>query len=155
MIRATAFAVLLLSSTAVWANQESPKVALAEGDFAAQRAQIEADLADGRTYAEISRNDRAAVRESLELITGELEGVESIDALSEEAKVRVFNEQEKVNQILTLAEADSRLVCTSEQKTGSRRKTTSCQTVAERRRRMQEDQDTLRNNQRSLMPTRN
>ena len=155
MIRATVFAALLLSASAAWANQESPKVALAEGDFAAQRAQIESDLADGKTYAEISPADKAKVRESLDFITGELEGVESIDALSDEAKVRVFNEQEQINQILTSAEADSRLVCTSEQKTGSRRKTTMCETVAERRRRREEDQDVLRNNQRSLMPVRN
>lgn len=155
MIRATAFAVLLLSSTAVWANQESPKVALAEGDFAAQRAQIEADLADGKTYAEISSGDRAKVRESLGRITGELEGVESIDALSDEAKARVFNDQEQINQILTAAEADSRLVCSSEAKTGSRRKVTTCQTVAERRRRMELDQENLRQGQRIGLPNRN
>ena len=59
MIRATLFAVLLVSASAAWANQESSKVALAEGDFAAQRAQIEQDLADGKTYAEITREDRA------------------------------------------------------------------------------------------------
>ena len=155
MIRATVFAALLLSASAAWANQESPKVALAEGDFAAQRAQIESDLADGKTYAEISSGDRAKVRESLSRITGELEGVESIDALSDEAKVRVFNEQEQINQILTVAEADSRLVCSSEMKTGSRRKTTTCLTVAERNRRREIDQRELQDAQRSVNGQRN
>ena len=37
MIRATVFAVLLVSASAAWANQETSRVALAEGDFAAQR----------------------------------------------------------------------------------------------------------------------
>ena len=155
MIRATLFAVLLVSASAAWANQESSKVALAEGDFAAQRAQIEQDLADGKTYAEITREDRAKVRESLERITGALEGIESIDALSDEAKARVFNAQEEINQILTMAEADSRVVCSSESKTGSRRKVTTCETVAKRNARRDLDQDTLRRNQRGHMPLEN
>ena len=155
MIRATVFAVLLVSASAAWANQESSKVALAEGDFAAQRAQIEQDLADGKTYAEITREDRAKVRESLERITGALEGIESIDALSDEAKARVFNAQEEINQILTMAEADSRVVCSSESKTGSRRKVTTCETVAKRNARRDLDQDTLRRNQRGQMPLEN
>ena len=155
MIRAAVFAVLLVSASAAWANQEGPKVALAEGDFAAQRAQIEQDLADGKTYAEITREDRAKVRESLERITGALEGIESIDALSDEAKARVFNAQEEINQILTMAEADSRVVCSSESKTGSRRKVTTCETVAKRNARRDLDQDTLRRNQRGQMPLEN
>lgn len=155
MIRATVVAALLFTASAAWANQESPKLALAEGDFAAQRAQIEADLSDGKTYAEITSGDKAKVRESLSRITGALEGVESIDALSEEAKARVFNDQEEINQILTSAEADSRLVCSSQAPTGSRRKITTCQTVAERRRRQELDQDTLRQNQRIGLPGRN
>ena len=155
MIRAAAFAVLLLSASSAWATQEQPKVALAQGDFAAQRAQIERDLADGKTYAEISSGDRAKVRESLNRISGELEGVESIDALNESAKARVFNDQEQINQILTAAEADSRLVCSSEMKTGSRRKTTTCLTVAERNRRRETDQQNLQDVQRSLNGMRN
>ena len=152
MIRATVFAVLLVSASAAWANQEQPKVALAEGDFAAQRAQIEQDLADGKTYVEISREDRSKVRESLARISGALEGVESIDALSDEAKARVFNDQEQINQILTMAEADSRLVCSSEAKTGSRRKVTTCETVAQRNARREMDQEHMRRNQRGQVP---
>ena len=154
MIRAAVFAVLLVSASAAWANQEGPKVALAEGDFAAQRAQIEQDLADGKTYAEITQSDRTKVRESLHRISGMLEGVESIDALSDEARVRVFNDQEQINQILTMAEADSRLVCTSEAKTGSRRKVTTCETVAERNRRRELDQENQREMQKGRMPLR-
>ena len=154
MIRATLFAVLLVSASAAWANQESSKVALAEGDFAAQRAQIEQDLADGKTYAEITREDRAKVRESLERITGALEGIESIDALSDEAKARVFNAQEEINQILTMAEADSRVVCSSESKTGSRRKVTTCETVAKRNARRDLDQENMREMQKGRMPLR-
>ena len=149
MIRAAVFAALLLSGSLAWAKQEeASRVALAEGDFAAQRAQIEADLADGKTYAEISRNDRAKVRESLDRITSALEGVESIDSLNEDTKARVFNEQEQINQILTDAEASSRVVCSREAPTGSNRRVTTCLTVAERERRREFDQETARQIQR-------
>lgn len=155
MIRATVFAVLFFSAATAWANQESPKVALADGDFAVQRAQIEKDLADGKTYAEISQGDRAKVRESLIRITGELEGVESIDTLNDAAKARVFNDQEQINQILTAAEADSRLICTRSAPTGSNRKITTCQTVAERNRRRDQDQQNLQDVQRSVNGMKN
>jgi hypothetical protein len=57
--------------------------------------------------------------------------------------VRVFNDQEVVNTLLTQARADSRLVCDRSRPTGSHRRQTKCQTVAERRRRMESDQDHL------------
>ena len=67
----------------------------------------------------------------------------------------MFNAQEEINQILTMAEADSRVVCSSESKTGSRRKVTTCETVAKRNARRDLDQDTLRRNQRGQMPLEN
>ena len=129
MIRAAALAVLLISATSAFAKQDDiNKIALAEGDFAAQRAQIEADLADGKTYAEISRNDRAKVRESLDRIGATLAGVESIDALNPDAKARVFNDQELVNAILE--RRDVRTICSNEVATGSLVRVTKCATYA-------------------------
>lgn len=153
MIRAAAAAVLLSASFA-WAAPESTRVAIDAGDFAAQRAKVEADLADGKTYAEISAGDRSKVRESLDRIAAALEGVPSVDALNEDAKARVFNDQELVNQILTAAEADSRLVCERSTPTGSNRKITTCQTVAERARRRERDENNLRDAQRVTNPPR-
>ncbi len=118
-------------------------VAVAEGDFAAQRARIEADLSDGKTYAEISPADRARVRESLARIAAQLNGVSSVDELSEPARVAVFNDQEVINTVLTRAAADSRVLCERVEKLGSHRRTTQCETVAERRRRSQQDRENL------------
>ena len=149
-MRKTLFACLLaLSPGLVFAAQEG-QLALAEGDFAAQRAGIESDLAAGKTYAEISAQDRAAVREALDRITGELAGIDSIEELDEPTKATVFNEQEKINTILTQARADSRLVCEHSRPTGSHRKVTRCQTVAERRRNMEESRDRLHRQQNAI-----
>lgn len=155
-MKKTLIALLLAATPAfAFAAQES-HLALAEGDFAEQRAEIEEDLADGKTYAEINSRDRAEVREALDRISRELEGVDSVAELAEPAKVTVFNEQERINTILTQAKADSRLVCDRNRPTGSHRKVTKCQTVAERRRRMEDDQDHLqRNIQNGIGPANN
>lgn len=145
-MKKTLIAFLLAATPAfAFAAQES-QLALTEGDFAEQRAEIEEDLADGKTYAEINSRERAEVREALDRISRELEGVDSVAELAEPAKVTVFNEQERINTILTQAKADSRLVCDRSRPTGSHRKVTKCQTVAERRRRMNADQDHLQRN---------
>ncbi|KFL35781.1 hypothetical protein [Arenimonas donghaensis] len=155
-MKKTLIAFLLAAvPTFAFAAQES-QLALAEGDFAEQRAEIEEDLADGKTYAEINNRDRAEVREALDRISRELEGVDSVAELAEPAKVTVFNEQERINTILTQAKADSRLVCDHSRPTGSHRRVTKCQTVAERRRRMEADQDHLqRNIQNGIGPANN
>ncbi|MFY2763580.1 hypothetical protein [Arenimonas sp. MALMAid1274] len=152
MVRTLVCTLLLAAAPAAVANYQ---LALDEGSFAEQRSEIEKGLADGKTYAEISQADRAKVRESLERISGRLEGVESVDSLSEPAKVAVFNDQELINTILTQAEADSRMVCTRTARTGSHRKTNECQTVAERRRRQELDQENLQKMQKGRMPLSN
>jgi len=153
MIRIAICAMLLAASATAMANQQ--KVALDEGNFAKQRAEIERDLADGKTYAEISSSDRSKVQESLTRIGSRLEGVDSVDSLDMETKVEVFNEQEVVNNILTQAAADSRLVCDRDVPTGSRMRKTTCQTVAERNRRAEADREHLRKVQNGIGPPNN
>ena len=102
--------------------------------FAEQRHVIEKKLADGKTYSEISVADRSKVREALTRISSEIEQAGDVKSLSPAQQARVFNDQEVVNTILTKASEDSRLVCERVEKIGTHRKTTSCMTVAERRR---------------------
>ncbi len=114
--------------------------------FEAQRQAIVKALADGETYSEIPVQDRQTVKESLDRISGLLGGAQSVDQLSEAARVEVFNQQERVNTLLTRAREDSRMVCTRERKVGSHRTTNSCMTVADRRRAREQSQDALLNN---------
>jgi hypothetical protein len=153
MFRMLLCAALLAAAPAAFADQQ--QLALTAGDFAAQRAAIEKNLADGKTYAEISPADRSKVRESLARISGRLNGADSVDTLSEPIKVALFNDQELVNTILTQAADDSRLVCERSRSTGSHRATTKCHTVAERRRRMERDQEDLRQRQNGIGPLKN
>ena len=64
MFKPIACLFLLCFSTAAFATADASRtrIALDKGDFESQRARIEAALADGKTYAEISQEDRATVR---------------------------------------------------------------------------------------------
>ena len=114
------------------------------GSFEAQREAILKALGDGETYVEIAPENRQAVKGSLARISNLLGGAQSVDQLSEGAKVEVFNEQEKINNLLTEAREDSRLQCSRERPTGSHRPKTICKTVAERRLERDRAQDSLR-----------
>lgn len=135
---------LSVSAVAVTAHAESRDLDVA-GDFAAQKQQIEQALQDGKTYSEIAPADREAVRSALARIAATLSQAGDTAHLDARQKVDVFNDQERINTILTKAAGDSRLVCRREVKTGSHRSTTQCMTVAERERAREHAQNELRN----------
>ena len=153
-MRLALLSALLLVLPAVALAADAP-VAVDEGSFQAQRQKIEKDLADGETYAEISADDKAAVQQALARMADRLSRAGSVDALPADDKVALFNDQEKVNTILTQAGEDSRMVCERIQKTGSHRRENRCETVAERRRRRDNDQEVLQRNQRVIGPANN
>ena len=146
MFKTLVFALMISAAPLALANTP---VAVDAGDFAAQRANIEKGLADGKTYAEISASDRSKVRESLDRMAAMLEGGKTPETLPADQKVDLYNSQETINTILAQAAADSRMVCTREVATGSHRKVTTCATAAERARRRQQDQDAMSKSQRA------
>lgn len=141
-----AFVILLslLASTAFAASRKDGATLNLNASFAQQKAQIESDLSNGETYAEISSQDRATVREALNRIASKLDAAGGVESMTGQQKADVFNDQEKVNTILTRASEDSRLVCRREKKVGSHREITECLTVAERRRAYENAQKTMR-----------
>jgi hypothetical protein len=134
----------LAASTAFAASKKSAAGLDLNAAFTQQKEQIERELGDGETYAEISSQDRAMVREALNRIASKLDMAGSVESLTGQQKADVFNDQEKINTILTKASEDSRLVCRREKKVGSHREITECLTVAERRRAYENAQKTMR-----------
>ena len=147
--------VLVMVSGPASAETTRASVDVADGAFAEQRKAVEADLADGETYSEISSEDRATVSQALDRIAGLFQTYGSVERLSWEDKAQMFNDQEQINNILTKAGEDSRLVCKREKKVGSHRVTTQCSTVANRRRAMEDSQSVLRDNRRIVLPASN
>ena len=135
------------ASTSTGSDGFSPEKGLDLGrSFQAQHQAILQALADGETYSEIPARDRQTVKSSLDRIASLLADAQSVDQLSEATRVEVFNEQERVNTLLTRAREDSRMVCTREKKVGSHRATNNCMTVGLRRRAREQSQDALLNN---------
>lgn len=120
--------------------------------FGEQRAAINKALSDGETYSELQPADLRVVQDSLGRISTLLGGAQTIDQMSPDAKVELFNEQEKVNTLLLQAHKDSRMICRREKPTGSHRPTTLCLTVAERRRQREAANDFFRYNPKAEGP---
>ncbi|MBJ6982985.1 MULTISPECIES: hypothetical protein [unclassified Luteimonas] len=116
-----------------WANENKLDVASAK-PFVEQRARIEADLARGEIYSELSAANATRVKASLDVISSQLETAGTVASLSEESRREVASAQQLVNTLLQDAEADSRVVCKRELKTGSRMPTTQCSTAGQQRR---------------------
>ena len=98
-----------------------------------QLAQIRRDLDDGKTYVEIGSEQRHTVLAALQRIEGAYASADGTQ-LSEAAQVSVSDDQRAVNEILTKARDDSRLICRRQAKVGSNMLTSQCMTVAQRRR---------------------
>jgi hypothetical protein len=148
-ILAPAFALTLLClSICAHADDEHEAVKFSPSHFSDQRGDIVESL-DGKQYYEITDEAKQQVLQALDRMQAKLQDVTSVDQLSEADKVAVFNDQELINNLLTEAAADSRLICKREKTLGSNMRSNSCLSVAERRRRQEEDQDKMRRIQRS------
>src|SRR3546814_7420327 len=98
---------------------------------------------DDGTYGEIGPADRREVLAALARIRTALGPSGDASRLNERRKLRVFNDQELINNILTSADEDSRLVCRREKKTGTHMASNQCMTVAERQRAADHARETL------------
>lgn len=147
-IRLIAVLSLSLLACAVRAGDDHEKVEFSPSRFAEQRGDIIESL-DSKQYYEITEDAKQQVVQALDRMQAKLEGVSSVDQLSDDDKVAVFNDQELINTLLTDAAEDSRLICQRGKTLGSNMRSNSCMTVAERRRRQEEGQNQMRKIQRS------
>jgi DNA-binding transcriptional ArsR family regulator len=121
----------LFGSSLVQADSAPHQVSL-DHSFAGQRLAILAALDDGEVYKELSSEDRSRVMEHLQQISEALEGAEMFRTLSPARQTVVINSQDLVNQLLTKAADDSRLVCVHQHRLGTRIREAVCMTKGER-----------------------
>ena len=142
---------LIFCSMALSAAPKQSDAALAfePAKFADTRTAIERELQSGDRYKEIVGEDRAAVLAALGRLSNRLSDIQSLDQLDEKSKLEVFNDQELVNNILTKAESDSRVICKREAPTGSRMAVNICKSVAQRRRELDAARGILESQNRS------
>ena len=107
--------------------------------FEVEKKQILKDLDSNTIYREISGGDLRLVRDTLDRMSENLGSVVDLAQMSEAQRAQLFNDQELVNTVLTMAENDSRMVCRRSGKLGTNFKTTTCETVRDRRERQEAD----------------
>lgn len=134
-----AIAVLLLPLTAFG---ETAKLSALD-QFEKQKATILQDIKDDTVYSEISHKDANIVRDALDRMSDTLQGVADLSEMTVEQRAELYNDQELVNTVLTMAENDSRTVCRRRGRLGTNFKTTTCETVRERRERQEADRLTI------------
>jgi hypothetical protein len=130
-------ALAMIASMGLMAN-ETTKLSAFE-QFEAQKQVILKDIKDDTVYAEISYNDTKLVRDALDRMSVALGGVSGLGEMTEEQRGDLYNDQNLVNTILTMAENDSRQVCRRRGRLGTNFKVTTCETVKERRERQEAD----------------
>jgi len=107
-----------------------PKQYAAE-EFDTIANQIRIQMEPGGRYAYVPKIDRPKVEDELKAMAALLEGVDVIEELKHEDRIRLFNSQERVNALL-LQHDGERQVCEKTRVTGSHRPRTVCMTFAER-----------------------
>ena len=131
---------LFVASLSLAAATEVAKVD--PDSFREHRARIEAALKTD-AYSELTRTQRLEVLAALDRMERVLSEVTSVQELSDARKAQLFNDQEMVRTVLTKAADDSRMLCRTEQRTGSHRLHSHCSTVGERRRERENSQRML------------
>ena len=99
--------------------------------FAAQAAEVRKEMGDEGRYRELSEADRAAVDADIQRIEGLLQRKGSAEKLNASEQVDLVNAQERINALLTKNDGN-RLICTLEERTGTKFKVKVCQTAFQR-----------------------
>lgn len=138
-------ASLLLSANCFANNTPAnpDKVDMTYAQFSAQKAEFVKNMDDGKTYKEISPESKARVSVLMDRMEARLKSAGSAANLTMAERTDFFNDQEEVNNLLTNAGKESRLVCRRTQEVGSHQYTNRCVTVAQMKREHDAAQETM------------
>lgn len=130
------------------AQAETGKI-ISVQDYLWQQEQIRAGLEDGSLGA-FSAEDKALVLSKQNELKAVLSGVETIDELTDEDRIVVFNAQEQINGVLQRNLYDTP-ICRREHTVGTYRQKTVCLTPRQRTELAEYAQEAMRPFQRSTM----
>ncbi|HOX70455.1 MAG: hypothetical protein WAS23_05105 [Dokdonella sp.] len=133
-ITLVALALVLFASPLAAKKPEEKAVAAVSADtaekFAVVVERIRSQMAPGKRYEFLSTADRESVNLSFDKMSAMLTASGSVGAMPEDDRLRLFNEQEKVNGLLA-KNADDRLICTHVAPVGSHLPVKQCRTARE------------------------
>ena len=109
--------------------------------FQAVADEVRKEMEPGGRYENVKAKERATIEQSLAEMDALFAASGGVEHMKQDDKVKLFNDQEVVNSILTRRDRD-RVICEDKPKLGSHVRTTSCHTYgqAEDARRGSKDQ---------------
>jgi hypothetical protein len=91
---------------------------------------VRREMDPGGKYEFVQPKERVQIDRSFEEMTKLFDEYGSVPAMTQDAKVKLFNDQETVNSILTKRDRD-RVICTNQAPIGSHIPVTTCHTYAQ------------------------
>jgi hypothetical protein len=126
---------------------------VSKNNFPSQQSSILKALNGDDDYSEITRDDKKLVINSLSEIAARLPDQTRIEQLSESDRKLVVSNQQKINDALSRAAKDSRLICTKEHVLGSNLSKRVCRTFAAQKRSREKLQDNMAGEDTTLQRT--
>ena len=122
-------AALIAAGAARAADKDNVKADTKEA-FDKVAADVRAQMSPDGRYAYIQPDERDKVDAGLAEMSKQFDATGSVDKMDKATRVKLFNEQETVNAILTLRDRD-RLICERGAQPGTRIVGTSCHTYGD------------------------
>lgn len=148
MVAALVLAVACQGSIAYAATDKPIVKAQTKDDFAAVAAAVRKEMVPGGRFEFIDSKERGTVDKRLDEMASLFDSYGTVDKMDQDAKIKLFNDQEEVNAILRHRD-DSRRICQSVAPVGSHIPRTICTTYRDQeleRRRTQQFLDDTRMN---------
>ena len=123
---------LLMAAMPVAAKKADKKAVTADTSekFELLVLAIRQEMAPGKRYEFLQDSDREKVNRSLDKMSAMLARSGNVEAMSEDDRMKLFNEQEFVNGLLA-RNSDDRLICTHVAPVGSHLPVKKCRTARE------------------------
>ena len=110
--------------------------------FKATADDVRKEMQPGGRYEYVKPKERDTIERTLAEMESLFEATGGVDKMKQDDKVKLFNDQEVVNSILTRRDRD-RVVCEDKPKLGSHVRTTQCHTVAQEEEARRGSKDTM------------
>ena len=110
--------------------------------FQAVAESVHNEMQPGGRYEYVKPQERATIERSLAEMDALFAATGGVEHMKQDDKVKLFNEQEVVNSILTRRDRD-RVICEDKPKLGSHVRTTNCHTYGQEEEARRGSQDTM------------
>jgi hypothetical protein len=110
--------------------------------FQAVADSVRTEMQPGGRYEYVKPQERATIERSLAEMDALFTATGGVENMKQDDKIKLFNEQEVVNSILTRRDRD-RVICEDKPKLGSHVRTTNCHTYGQEEEARRGSQDTM------------